>query len=280
MAINHYHPVTVGGLELPGNIFLAPIAGYTDAAFRSVCFELGADLCYTEMVSAEALTRSHPKTGMLMDRAENETRFAVQLFGSRPETLAAAAALAAERGPALIDLNCGCPVPKIVRAGAGSALMKDPALIRGIVAAMKAAVGPGGPVVTVKIRSGWDEEGVNYREAADAAVEGARRRSPSREDPRPGLRREGRLGKDRRPRTPSRRAGIRLGRRLGGGRRGAYDRADRLRRRHDSPGRDGRSLHLPRGEGGHGRAPCPRGLGCGAGRRGQEALISRRALPW
>ena len=63
-------------------------------------------------------------------------------------------------------------MPKIVRAGAGSALMKDPALIRGIVAAMKAAVGPGGPVVTVKIRSGWDEEGVNYREAADAAVEG------------------------------------------------------------------------------------------------------------
>ena len=119
--MNLYHPVSVGGVELPGNIFLAPVAGYTYAAFRSVCFDSGADLCYTEMVSAEALVRSHPKTGMLMDRAANETLFAIQLFGSRPETLASAAALAAVRGPTLIDLNCGCPVPKIVRSGSGSA---------------------------------------------------------------------------------------------------------------------------------------------------------------
>ncbi len=167
-----YHPVAVGGVELPGNIFLAPVAGYSDAAFRSVCFGLGADLCYTEMVSSEALVRNHPKTGLLMDRAENETLFAIQLFGASPETLAAAALVAAARGPALIDLNCGCPVPKIVRSGAGSALMKDPAAIRTIVAAMVRALGPGGPPVTVKIRSGWDEGSVNYREAADAAVEG------------------------------------------------------------------------------------------------------------
>jgi tRNA-dihydrouridine synthase B len=167
-----YHPVSVGALTLPGNLFLAPVAGYSDAAFRSVSFGLGADLCYTEMVSSEALTRDHPKTGLLMDRAENESRYAIQLFGARPETLAAAAVIAASRGPSLIDLNCGCPVPKIVRAGAGSALMKDPGLIRDIVAAMTAALGPGGPPVTVKIRSGWDEGSVNYREAADAAVEG------------------------------------------------------------------------------------------------------------
>jgi tRNA-dihydrouridine synthase B len=167
-----YRPVTVGGVTLPGNIFLAPVAGYSDAAFRSVCFGLGADLCYTEMVSAEALTRGHPKTAFLLDRAENETRYAIQLFGSKPETLAAAARMAAARGPALIDLNCGCPVPKIVRAGSGSALMKRPELIRDIAAAMTAALGPGGPPVTVKIRSGWDEASVNYREAACAAVEG------------------------------------------------------------------------------------------------------------
>ena len=167
-----------------------------------MCFELGADLCYTEMVSAEALTRSHPKTGMLMDRAENETRFAVQLFGSRPETLAAAAALAAERGPALIDLNCGCPVPKIVRAGAGSALMKDPALIRGIVAAMKAAVGPGGPVVTGEDPLGLGRGGRELPRGRRRGRRGGRvGGQPAREDPRPGLRREGRLGKDRRPRT-------------------------------------------------------------------------------
>lgn len=167
-----YHPVVVGSVTLPGNIFLAPVAGYSDAAFRSVCFGLGADLCYTEMVSAEALTRGHPKTAFLMDRAENETRYAVQLFGSKPETLAAAARMAALRGPVLIDLNCGCPVPKIVKAGSGSALMKRPELIRDITAAMTEALGSGGPPVTVKIRTGWDEGSVNYREAADAAVEG------------------------------------------------------------------------------------------------------------
>jgi tRNA-dihydrouridine synthase B len=167
-----YHPVVVGSVTLPGNIFLAPVAGYSDAAFRSVCFGLGADLCYTEMVSSEALTRGHPKTKLLLDRAENETRYAIQLFGSRPETLAAAARLSAGYGPVLIDLNCGCPVPKIVKAGAGSALMKKPELIRDIVAAMVEALGPSGPPVTVKIRSGWDEGSLNYREAADAAVEG------------------------------------------------------------------------------------------------------------
>ena len=167
-----YHPVKVGRVELPGNLFLAPVAGYSDAAFRSVCFGLGADLCYTEMVSSEALTRAHPKTALLLDRAENETRYAIQLFGSRPETLAAAAVIAAGRNPALIDLNCGCPVPKIVRSGAGSALMRKPELIRDIAAAMRDALGPAGPPVTVKIRTGWDEGSANYREAADAAVEG------------------------------------------------------------------------------------------------------------
>jgi tRNA-dihydrouridine synthase B len=170
--VSLYHPVRLGGVELPGNIFLAPVAGYSDAAFRSVCFGLGADLCYTEMVSSEALTRQHPKTGLLLDRAENESRYAIQLFGSKPATLAAAARIAAARGPVLIDLNCGCPVPKIVRAGAGSALMKSPGLIGEIVAAMVEALWPDGPPVTVKIRTGWDEDSINYREAADAAVEG------------------------------------------------------------------------------------------------------------
>jgi nifR3 family TIM-barrel protein len=167
-----YRSVKVGGAALPGNLFLAPVAGYSDAAFRSVCFGLGADLCYTEMVSAEALVRGHPKTELLMDRAEDESRYAIQLFGSRPETLARAAIAAATRGPALIDLNCGCPVPKIVRSGSGSALMRSPPLIRGIVRAMTDALGPGGPPVTVKIRSGWDEGSLNYLEAAEAALEG------------------------------------------------------------------------------------------------------------
>lgn len=166
-----YRPVNVGRVELPGNVFLAPVAGYSDLAFRSVCFDLGADLCYTEMVSSEALVRRHPKTALLLDRAPNETRYAIQLFGSKPEVLARAAAMAAERSPSLIDLNCGCPVPKIVKSGAGSALMKTPSLIADIVASMSRALGPEGPPVTVKIRLGWDASSVNYLEVARRAVE-------------------------------------------------------------------------------------------------------------
>lgn len=161
----------MGGVTLPGNVFLAPVAGYSDAAFRSVCFGLGADLCYTEMVSSEALVRGHAATPTLMDRAENESLYAIQLFGSSPEVLARAALIASERKPVLIDLNCGCPVPKVVRNGAGSSLMRDLPRLGAIVRAMVAALSPSGIPVTVKIRSGWDEESVNYREAAEAVVE-------------------------------------------------------------------------------------------------------------
>jgi tRNA-dihydrouridine synthase B len=166
----------VGGVELPGNLFLAPVAGYSDAAFRSVCFDAGADLCFTEMVSSEALVRGHPRTRGLLARAENETRYAIQLFGAKPATLAAAAVAAAAFRPALIDLNCGCPVPKIVKSGAGSALLRSPSLIREIVRAMvdalREALGPEAPPLTAKIRSGWDAGALNYIETAEAAVEG------------------------------------------------------------------------------------------------------------
>lgn len=148
---------------------LAPVAGYSDAAFRSICYELGAALCYTEMVSSEALTREHPKTRLLLERSEIEERYVIQLFGARPEVLARAAALAARYKPLVIDLNCGCPVPKIVRTGAGSSLLKNPRLIRDIVAAMRSATDI---PVTVKIRLGWDEKSVNFLETAGAAVEG------------------------------------------------------------------------------------------------------------
>ena len=157
-----------GPLSLPNPFFLAPVAGYSDAAFRSVCFEMGASLCYTEMVSAEALTRNHPKTKLLLDRSDSEERYAIQLFGSKPEVLARAAALASAYNPLLIDLNCGCPVPKIVRAGAGSSLLKNPSLIGDIVAAMRSETDI---PITVKIRKGWDEGSVNFLETADAAVQ-------------------------------------------------------------------------------------------------------------
>ena len=118
--MNLCHPVRIGSAELPGNLFLAPVAGYSDAAFRSVCFGLGADLCYSEMVSAEALVRGHPGTGLLMDRAEDETRYAIQLFGSKPETLARAAVAAAAPGPSSSTSTAAVPCPRSsVRRGLG-----------------------------------------------------------------------------------------------------------------------------------------------------------------
>lgn len=158
----------LAGVLLRSPFFLAPVAGYSDAAFRSVCYELGAALCYTEMVSSEALTRDHPKTKLLLVRSEAEDRYAIQLFGARPEVLARAAAMASGYKPLVIDLNCGCPVPKIVRTGAGSSLLKDPRLIHSIVTAMREATDI---PITVKIRKGWDEASVNFLETASAAVE-------------------------------------------------------------------------------------------------------------
>ncbi len=158
----------LGGLRLDNPFFLAPVAGYSDAAFRSVCQELGASLCYTEMVSSEALTRNHPKTRLLLERAETEKSYAIQLFGTNPETLARAAAMVSAYKPVVIDLNCGCPVPKIVRTGAGSSLLRNPRLIGEIVAAMREAADV---PITVKIRMGWDDASINFLETAGAAVE-------------------------------------------------------------------------------------------------------------
>lgn len=172
---NLYRPVRIGGLELGGNIFLAPVAGWSDRAFRSLCAEQGADFAYTEMVSAEALTRGSGKTEALMRRAPNERRYAVQIFGGTEEVMAGAARLVLERTDAdCIDINCGCPVPKIVKTGAGSALTRDPkrlgAVVRAVVAAVRSSPRPEVPV-TVKIRSGWDAEHLTWREAAREAVD-------------------------------------------------------------------------------------------------------------
>jgi nifR3 family TIM-barrel protein len=159
----------LAGAFLRSPFFLAPVAGYSDAAFRSICYEQGAALCYTEMVSSEALTRGHPKTRLLLERDPSEVIFSIQLFGSKPDVLSRAAGMVAKEGPLVIDLNCGCPVPKIVRTGSGSSLLKNPTLIRDIVAAMKSATDI---PITVKIRKGWDDDSINFLETADAAVQG------------------------------------------------------------------------------------------------------------
>ncbi len=174
-----YHPVSIGSLTVPGNLFLAPVAGYSDRAFRSVCRTGGANFAYTEMVSAEALVRGSDKTRQLMVRAANEDLYAVQLFGGTPEVMGRAVerVLAQEDRevvPELIDINAGCPVPKITKTGAGSSLTRCPEQLHKIVAAAVRAslsFGERAVPVTIKIRSGWDAQTITWKEAALAALE-------------------------------------------------------------------------------------------------------------
>lgn len=165
-----YHPVKIGSLSLDGNLFLAPVAGYSDKSFRSVCREFGADFAYTEMVSAEALTRGSDKTEAIMSRGHNEDKYAVQVFGGVPETVAKASRMILEQTHCeCIDINGGCPVPKIIKSGAGSSLTRDPELLYKIVKAVAEEVGGEVPV-TVKFRTGWDEEHITFLDCADAAI--------------------------------------------------------------------------------------------------------------
>ena len=170
---NLYHPVKFGSLELPGNLFLAPVAGYTERAFRSICSDYGADFTFTELVSSEALMRGGRVSFNLIRRGVNEKRYAIQLFGQDPQTIYKATLAVSSYHPEALDLNAGCPVPKVVKTGAGSALMKDPSLLGRIVEAMVKAsneVLDGAPV-SVKMRSGWDSHSVNYLECARIAAE-------------------------------------------------------------------------------------------------------------
>lgn len=138
-------------------LLLAPMAGVSDEAFRTLCREQGADVTYTEMVSAKGLSYANEKTRHLLRLAPGEDQVAVQLFGHEPETMAAQAAwIEREMGDTLayLDINMGCPARKIVSKGDGSALMKDPLLAASIVRAVRAAVEC---PVTVKFRRGWAE---------------------------------------------------------------------------------------------------------------------------
>jgi tRNA-dihydrouridine synthase B len=142
------------------------MAGYTDAAFRSICRSWGADLCYTEMVSAEGAVRENAKTLELLERGDNERLFAVQIFASEPRTAAMAVQKLSRYMPDLYDLNCGCSVPKVLRSGSGAALLRSPETIGAIVKAMR---GQTDSPVTVKLRSGWDPDSINYLDCAEAA---------------------------------------------------------------------------------------------------------------
>lgn len=149
---------------------MAPVAGYSDVAFRSVCVENGACFTYTEMVSAEALVRNNQKTEVLMTRACNEKAYSVQIFGGEEEVMAQAAKIVREKTKCeVIDINCGCPVPKIIKTGAGSALTRDPDRLYKIAKAVIDAAE--GTPVSIKIRSGWDKPNITWKEAAQAGLE-------------------------------------------------------------------------------------------------------------
>lgn len=159
----------IGSFQTENNVFLAPMAGVTDSAFRRICRRFGCGLVYTEMVSAKALYYGDKKTNRMLAVHEEEKPFAVQIFGSEPDIMAQMASAAVATGASLLDINMGCPAPKIVNNGEGSALMKDIDKIYRIVSAVsKVSSVP----VTVKLRKGFDEAHCNALEAAKAAQAG------------------------------------------------------------------------------------------------------------
>lgn len=170
----------IGNFETENNIFLAPMAGVTDSPFRRICRGYGAGLVYSEMISAKALHYKDKKTAELMRITDGEHPCAVQIFGSEPEIMAEAVEAVVGTGTELIDINMGCPAPKIVNNGDGSALMKNPKLMGEIVRAVSDA----SPIpVTVKIRKGFEEDNavecakiLEANGAAAIAVHGRTRR--------------------------------------------------------------------------------------------------------
>lgn len=160
----------IGPVKLTNQVVAAPMAGVTDRAFRMIAREQGCALAVTEMVSDLALIYANPRTYRMLDFRGEHYPLSVQIFGSNPETMGQAAAIVVERGANIVDINMGCPTPKIVKNGEGSALMRQPSLAGKIVETVVKAV-PGVPV-TVKIRKGWDEQSVNAVEFAKM-LEGA-----------------------------------------------------------------------------------------------------------
>lgn len=153
----------IGNIEIKGLAALAPMAGVTDAAFRQVCGGFGAAYTVSEMISAKAMEFDDKKTASLADISHDQEPVFLQLFGAEPLCMARAAEKLARLSPAGIDVNMGCPMPKITGGGAGSALLKDPQRCGEIVRAVKEACGL---PVTVKLRSGWEKGQVNAPEVA------------------------------------------------------------------------------------------------------------------
>lgn len=159
----------IGSVKINGFAALAPMAGVADRAFRRICVEFGAAYVVGEMVSSKGLLYADRKSDELLVLDDEERPAAVQLFGDNPDIMARAAVMAMPRRPDVIDINMGCPVPKVAGNNSGSALMRDPELCRRIVAAVTSAVDV---PVTVKIRKGYSADNINAVEVALACEEG------------------------------------------------------------------------------------------------------------
>ena len=159
----------IGSVTVNGKLYLAPMAGVTDLAFRQICRELGADMSCTELVSAKALCYQDKKSRGLLKLADNERPAAAQIFGSDPVCMEEAAAIARQvSGADFIDINMGCPVPKVANSGDGSGLMRNPDKA---VRVAEAVIRGAGCPVTVKFRLGWDKGSINCVEFARAMEE-------------------------------------------------------------------------------------------------------------
>ena len=155
--------LNIGGVPLKSRAVLAPMAGVSDRAYRELCVRFGAAYCVSEMVSSKALSFNSKKSEELMEISDLERPCGIQIFGDDPKCMADAAKHALENKPDIIDINMGCPAPKISSNGSGSALMKNPRLCGEIVKAVTAVTDI---PVTVKIRKGWDDDSVNAVEVA------------------------------------------------------------------------------------------------------------------
>ncbi len=158
----------IKNVNIDGYAALAPMAGVADKAFRQLCMQFGACYCVSEMVSSKGISYKSEKSAQLMEIGESEHPCAVQIFGTEPDTMADAARFALQYKPEIIDINMGCPAPKISGNGAGAALMKEPLLCGKIVKAVSDAVDI---PVTVKIRKGFDDDSINAVEVASICEE-------------------------------------------------------------------------------------------------------------
>ena len=184
-------PLQIGNLCIDRPVILAPMAGVTDLPFRVLCREQGCGMVCTEMVSAKAITYKNKNTFLLMETVPQERPVSLQLFGSDSDIMAEAARMIADRDFDVLDVNMGCPVPKVVNNGEGSALMKQPELAGRIVRSLVEAIDK---PVTVKIRKGFDDDHINAVEMGCCGGQWRCGCCCPRKNERTVLQRKGRLG--------------------------------------------------------------------------------------